>query len=247
MFSSESFHNADLRFESSIETGQTPRWMRKSKVESCDGGSIMKQNRITTTTPSSTCRPKTPRKTPGSSSKTPSKCRTPSKYSTNGDRFIPNRNRIDFDNAHFKLVNEGPKDNNSSPSKDEEERIFKENLNPGCSASKILSFRVKAPASEGKKTTGFHSLSCRSPRIEGNIGGYQNPQTRTKIWNNPKTRTKNWENPKTRKCKIKNPKKCTLQQKTFTGERLVSSFFDISLHWLYSSTKEQFRRLILYG
>eukprot|EP00112_Aurelia_sp_Birch-Aquarium-sp1_P016111 Seg3620.2 transcript_id=Seg3620.2/GoldUCD/mRNA.D3Y31 product="Cell division cycle protein 20" protein_id=Seg3620.2/GoldUCD/D3Y31 len=149
MFSSDSFNNVNLRFEASIETGHTPRWKRKSKAESCDGGSTMKQNRITTTTPSSICRPMTPRKTPGSSSKTPSKSRTPSKYSTNGDRFIPNRNRIDFDNAHFKLVNEGPKDNNNSPSKDEEERIFKENLNPGCSASKILSFTVKAPASEG--------------------------------------------------------------------------------------------------
>ena len=77
--------------------------------------------------------------------------------------------------------------------------------------------------------------------------GVPEPANPDENWNNPKTRTKNWENQKTRKCKIKNPKKYTLQQKTFTGERLVSSFFDISLHWLHSSIKEQYRRLIIYG
>ena len=90
-------------------------------------------------------------------------------------------------------------------------------------------------------------LSKSTGLKEGGIGGYQNPKTRTKIWNNPKTRTKNWENPRTRKCEIKNPEKYTLQQKTFTCQRLVSSFFDISLHWLHPSTKEQYKRLIMYG
>ena len=98
-------------------------------------------------TPSSSFQQRTPRKTPGSTCKTPnSKAKTPSKYTASGDRLIPSRSNINIEVAHFKLVNEEPK-GNTSPTKLEEEKQFKENLDPSLSDAKILPFKIKTPRS----------------------------------------------------------------------------------------------------
>ena len=129
----------------------TPVSQRKAVVEpqslqrnnyaqaSCDGYILR--------TPSSSSQKRTPRKTPGSTCKTPnSKVKTPSKYATSGDRLIPSRSNINVEVAHFKLVNEEPK-GNTSPTKLEEEKQFKENLDPSLSDAKILPFKIKTPRS----------------------------------------------------------------------------------------------------
>lgn len=133
------------RFGDSIMEPSTPRSQRKISAE--HQGTEVNENSLglNITTPKSNYLMKTPRKTPRSCCKTPnSRLKTPSRHTPSGDRFIPSRQNINFDAAHFKLVNEGPNDN-ISPTKLEEERQFKENLDPGACNQKILSFKIKSP------------------------------------------------------------------------------------------------------
>ncbi len=136
-----------------IQNGSTPRWKRKSSTQNNDfdrlltsGLNNMAENR--SSTPSRPNSTRTPSKTPNKYVKTPSK--TPTKFSTPGDRFIPNRNAIDFEKSHYKLVYEQQSSNVDSPSKQEEEKRMKENFCPNLSKSKIMSFKIKAPAADGK-------------------------------------------------------------------------------------------------
>ena len=168
MFQCENTHSISSSFTAPIETqdgkSQTPRWQRKSSSfhnstmdavnTSNRPTSTPRKNRSSTTT--------TPSRTPGKYPRTPSKSRTPSKYSAAGDRFIPNRSAMDFDSGHFKLLHEGPNLETKSPSKLEDERRFKENLNANFSNSKIMSFKRKAPFTEGILDAQISQLICNS-------------------------------------------------------------------------------------
>ncbi|XP_065069058.1 cell division cycle protein 20 homolog [Rhopilema esculentum] len=126
-----------IKFCQSAVNTTTPRMQRRTNYETS------KPTENIHRTPTSSSRMKTPSKTPGSCPRTP-KTRTPCKYATSADRFIANRMKTDLDQAHFKLLHESESDN-ASPSKLAEEKLFKENLRPGSSTSKILSFNVKIP------------------------------------------------------------------------------------------------------
>ena len=140
-----------MKFCQSDVNTTTPRIQRRTNNEAS------KTTENIHRTPTSSSRMKTPSKTPGSCPRTP-KMRTPCKYATSADRFIANRMKTDLDQAHFKLLHES-ESNNVSPSKLEEEKLFKENLRPGSSSSKILSFNVKVP----RTNTGEKSLNIVSP------------------------------------------------------------------------------------
>lgn len=138
----------DVTFQPSTPVSQRKGFTEQRNPEVVNNGNPPSLELANVKTPNSKLLPQTPRKTPRSNCKTPnSRTKTPSRHTPSGDRFIPSRFNIDFDAAHFKLVNEGPKDS-ISPTKLEAERQFKENLDPGSSDPKILSFKLKKPASQ---------------------------------------------------------------------------------------------------
>ena len=141
------------RLGASISEPSTPVSQRKDCAQAqCierNKGSQKPVEDFINRTPTSNTLRRTPRKTPISCCRTPdSKVKTPSRQTPSGDRLIPSRNNINVDVAHFKLVNEEPKESTTSPTKLEEEKQLKENLDPSSSKKKILSFKIKTPGSE---------------------------------------------------------------------------------------------------
>jgi len=90
---------------------------------------------------------KTPRKSPGRTPGTPGT--TPGRKT--GDRFIPNRSAMDFENAYHKLFRENPNDSEvemQSPSKREYTRVLQGNLNiADPNTSRVLAFNPKVSPS----------------------------------------------------------------------------------------------------
>ncbi|XP_067892470.1 cell division cycle protein 20 homolog [Heterodontus francisci] len=133
----ESDVNNLLKLDAPITNGPLARWQRKAKENSVSGSMSTSAN-ISSISPMKTANRSlnaskvvTPSKTPGKT-KTPksSKCSrvqgTPSK--AGGDRYIPARNAVQMEVAHF-LISKENEQENESPTKKEQQKTWSLNLN----------------------------------------------------------------------------------------------------------------------
>ncbi|XP_051867068.1 cell division cycle protein 20 homolog [Pristis pectinata] len=134
----ESDINNLLKLDAPITNGPLARWQRKAKENNGVTGSLSTSANISGLSPMKTTNRSlnasklvTPSKTPGKT-KTPksSKCSrvqgTPSKVG--GDRYIPARNAVQMDVAHFLIAKENEQEN-ESPTKKEQQKSWSLNLN----------------------------------------------------------------------------------------------------------------------
>ncbi|XP_014286017.1 cell division cycle protein 20 homolog isoform X1 [Halyomorpha halys] len=148
--------NNVLRMDDPIR-GPVPRWQKKgdgsnnSIINSSLDTSKIKGN-YASKTPKKMDNRKTPSKTPSKTPKNSPDSKTPGKGKTpGGDRFIPTRSATDFELGHFKLNDDGNKDDEAkSPSQVEMERAMTENLaGRDLAGARILAFQKKAPEPPG--------------------------------------------------------------------------------------------------
>ncbi|XP_034934492.1 cell division cycle protein 20 homolog [Chelonus insularis] len=140
--------------------GPMPRWQKKS-LESSNLNSNSSRKPMNNSSVANISVGKTPtkrteirtKKTPKSAKKSPSRANgtTPAKTPSGGDRFIPSRTTTNFDLAYHKLQqhnsDQDDKNDSTSPSKKEMQRLIGENLAGGdFSNVRVLSYQNKAPA-----------------------------------------------------------------------------------------------------
>ncbi|XP_069795112.1 cell division cycle protein 20 homolog isoform X1 [Narcine bancroftii] len=134
----ESDINNLLKLDAPITNGPLARWQRKAKENNGVSGSLSTSANINGLSPMkivnrslSTSKLMTPSKTPGKI-KTPKSAKrslvqgTPSKVG--GDRYIPTRNAVQMDVAHF-LIAKNNDQENESPTKKEHQKSWSLNLN----------------------------------------------------------------------------------------------------------------------
>lgn len=160
-FDFENEVNNLLKLDAPIRTGPTPRWQRKAREGSrnCSFASLSPLKVSNCSLNQSTKTPNTSFMTTSkASSKTPGKSKTPNKSlslnktPSRSDRYIPNRNATNFELGQYKFTgaSENWEGEGDTPSKEEYQRMLKENMGQTANPDgRILAFRDRPAAAEG--------------------------------------------------------------------------------------------------